>query len=53
MTRENGVAATALAIVALFLVFTVLSRMHDGRCRPGARGLDCTYPAAPAHPSRP
>jgi len=51
MTRENATAVVVLAIVALFVVFTVASRMHEGRCRfgVGRRGLDCTYatPVAP------
>jgi len=55
MTRENGIAVVVLAIVALFVVVTVATRMHEGRCRFGfgRRGLDCTYPASSAPKAHP
>jgi len=48
MRREETFAIVVLVGLALFVVFTAFSRLHDGRCRPttgGRRGaVDCGYP---------
>ena len=52
MRRELLIPTGALILVALFLVVTAATRLHEGRCRMGVgrRGLDCTYPAGTFRP---
>jgi hypothetical protein len=54
LTREQLIAYLGLGIVALFVAFTLITRIQEGRCHPGGRrgGLDCTYPPAAADASR-
>ncbi len=41
--RPQWIAWIAIGIVALYVVFTVIDRMQEGRCRTGRGGLECTY----------
>ncbi|THD54138.1 hypothetical protein [Phenylobacterium sp.] len=53
MGREQVTAVLVLGIVAAFLGYTLMTRLHEGRCRPGGRrgGIDCTYAAPVDRPS--
>lgn len=52
MRRELLIPIGALIVLALFLVVSTTTRLHEGRCRMGVgrRGLDCTYPAGTFRP---
>jgi len=43
--RPQTLALLVLAGLAAFLVVTVTTRMHQGRCRPGGArgGINCTF----------
>lgn len=42
MMRPQWIAWLAIGIVTLYLLFTVMTRLSEGRCEPFSRGLDCT-----------
>jgi hypothetical protein len=47
LSRTQVFALVVLAAIALYVVATVATRMHDGRCAVGGgvrRALDCSYP---------
>jgi hypothetical protein len=48
LRRDQVIAYIAIGIVAAYAAFTLLARLHDGRCRPGGPrgGFSCTYPSA-------
>jgi len=53
LRQPQLIAGFALTIVALFALFTLVTRYQEGRCHLGGRrgGLDCTYPAAATNPA--
>jgi hypothetical protein len=48
--RSPVLAYVALAIVAIFVIVSTLTRMHDHRCRMIGSRLNCGGPAAVAPP---
>jgi hypothetical protein len=50
MRTAQLIAVVAVTVVAALAAATLLSRLHDGRCGLGNRGLDCSL--APALPVR-